>query len=54
MTYDTLGLQAGNFQVFAVLPGQVLDVQAGRVLVVGVRVLVVNGFVRLDGAVRVG
>lgn len=54
MNYGNTGLTAGNFGVLAVLAGQVVDVQPGRVLVIGVRVLVVNGFVRLDGAIRVG
>ena len=54
MTFDNTGLQQANFEVMAILPGQVVDVQAGRVLVIGVQVLVVDGYLRLDGAVRIG
>lgn len=39
---------------YAVRPGEFLEVFEGFALVCGVRVLVVSGYLRLDGVARIG
>lgn len=46
--------KAVNFERYAILKNEVLTVASGFVMVCSCRVLVVNGYVRLFGVLRVG
>ena len=46
--------KAVNFERYEILKNEVLTVTQGFVMVCGCRVLMVNGFLRLFGVLRVG
>ena len=48
------GYRPVNVERFAVLAGDFVQVKAGLVLVCGVGALRVDGYVRLDGVLRIG
>ena len=45
---------AGSLERYAVNAGEFVKVERGFVMVVSSRVLVINGYLRLDGVVKVG
>lgn len=46
--------KAVNFERYAILKNEVLTVAPGFVMVCGCRVLIVNGYLRVFGVLRVG
>ena len=54
MNLPTGRFNAVNLERYEVVSGEVLEVSRGYAMVCGCAVLLVDGFLRLDGVVRVG